>query len=143
MVPFTIMGMKMKFKFEKFTDTDTSFAARVTIRRTGQIGFNTGAINSFGVRDAEYCILYFDPENRVVGMELTKEKCEGAIQIKKSDANTYVRAKNFCDRYTIDYSKSHRYELKRESATGFLYFELDREQAADEENGDGEETASA
>jgi hypothetical protein len=132
----------MKFNFEKFTETDTSFAAKVTIRRTGQMGFNTGAINSFRVRDSDFCILYFDPKNRVVGMELVKESCEGAIQIKKSDANTYVRAKNFCDRYAIDYVKSHRYELKKDSGTGFLYFELDQEEAADEESSDGEEAGS-
>jgi len=116
----------MKFSFERFTETDTTFSARVTIRRTGQIGFNAGAINSFRVKDYDFCVLYFDAKHKVVGMELTKEALEGSIRIKKSDTNTYVRAKNFCDRFGIDYSKSQRYELRKDPETGFLYFELEK-----------------
>jgi len=131
----------MQFQFEKFTATDTSFDARVTIRRTGQIGFNTGAINSYGLKDYSFVILYFDRQERAVGIQLTNEHAPGAIVLKKSDSNTYVRAKNFCDRYEIGYSKSRKFALRKDTETGFLYFRLDEEnQASDREGVEGEET---
>jgi len=115
------------FQFEKFTDTESSFAARITIRQTGQFGFNTGAINRYSMNDFSYCVLYFDPIRKAVGLELKSEQCEGGIEIKKTDSNTYLRAKNFCDRYGIDYSESHRFELRKEEESGFLFFEISKE----------------
>ncbi|ADB15254.1 hypothetical protein Psta_0567 [Pirellula staleyi DSM 6068] len=50
----------MKFVFEKFVETDMSFAARATVRqKTGQIGFNLGAINRFGIRDFGFLCFVF------------------------------------------------------------------------------------
>lgn len=123
----------MAFNFKKFTAIDTSFDAKVTIRKTGQIGFNSGAINSFKIRDYDYAVLYFDAEYRAVGIGLM-QKCEdGAIPLKKGTANTYLRAKNFCDCYHIDYSESRRYSLKRDEDSGLFYFCLDE---GEDVNGD-------
>src|SRR5271166_2866201 len=117
----------MAFEFIKFTEVDSSFAARVTIRQTGQIGFNSGAINRFGIKEKAFVVLYFDQRNRAVGLELTNDRCEGAIEIKKSESNTFLRGKNFCDRFGIDYQRARRYELLQDDGTGILYFELNRE----------------
>ena len=123
----------MPFLFEKFTDTDKSFAAGITIRQTGQFGFNAGAINRFRINDFSFAVLYFDPRQRVVGIQLLREAAEGAIEIKKSESNTYVRAKNFCDRYEISYEDSHRFELRKDEETDLLYFELAKELTKDHE----------
>lgn len=115
----------MPFNFQRFTDTDSSFSAKVTIRKTGQLGFNLGAINLYSIRAYDYCVLYFDLEDRVVGIELTNDKCEGAVEIKKNEANTYVRAKNFCDRFQIHYTESHSHGLEKDHESGFLFFRID------------------
>ena len=117
----------MAFNFQKFTETGSSFAARITVRQTGHFGFNVGAINRFSIADYEFVVLYFDPDQRVIGMELRKEPTENSIEIKKSDSNTFIRAKNFCDRYGIDYRGSHRFELRKDDETGYLYFDLRNE----------------
>ena len=118
----------MPFNFVKFTDPDSSFAARITVRQTGQLGFNAGAINRYKINDFAFCVLFFDEEQKVIGLQLVNEQTEGAIEIKKSESNTFVRGKSFCDRYGIDYSESHRFELKREEKeNGLLYFELGKE----------------
>lgn len=117
----------MAFNFQKFTETETSFSARITIRQTGHFGFNVGAINRFGIAGFDFVVLYFDPEQRVIGMELQKSPTENSIEIKKSESNTFIRAKNFCDRFGIDYSGSHRFELRKDDESGFLYFELRKE----------------
>lgn len=126
----------MPFNFVKFTAPDISYAASVTIRATGQMGFSSGALNLYKIRDYNYCVLYFDQESRAVGIELAADNCDGAIPIKKSDSNTHIRAKNFCDRFGIDYSKSRRYRLKKESETGFLFFELGQEEQATDDDRD-------
>ena len=120
-----VKGTHMAFNFEKFTDTKASFAAKVTVRRTGQLGLNAGALNSFRIKDYTYAVLYFDPDERVVGIEMTNENGLGAIEIKKSETNTFIRARNFCDRYGIDYSDSKSYRLLRDNETGFLFFHLE------------------
>ena len=117
----------MAFNFVKFTDPDSSFAARITIRQTGQFGFNAGAINRYKINEFAFCVLFFDEEQKVIGLQLVKEQAEGAIEIKKSESNTFVRGKSFCDRYEIDYCASHRFELRCEKDTGMLYFELEKE----------------
>ena len=117
----------MELKFERFSGVGESFAARVTIRQTGQFGFNSGAKNRFRIADYDYCVLYYDSINRAVGIELVRDRCEGAIEIRKSDANTYIPSRNFCEKYGIDYSESQRFELKQDPDTGYLYFELDKE----------------
>lgn len=130
----------MGFNFKKFTDVDSSFAARISIRQNGQFGFNSGAINKFRVDDFNYCFLYFDSEFRAVGIELSRNEEGGCLQIQKQKKNTYIRAKNFLDKYEIDYGSSSRYELRRDEATNFLYFLLeDREE---EEEPPSEMTAS-
>ena len=133
----------MAFQFLKFTEVDASFAARVTVRqRTGQIGFNRGAINRFRVHDYKYAVLYFDAQARVVGIELVNDQVEGAIAIKWSPSNTYVRAKNFMDCWGIDYATSHSHELKRDDASGLLYFQLDNVVDASEESASDDEGAA-
>ena len=113
----------MKFTFEKFVEIDSSFAAKVTIRqRTGQIGFNSGAINRFKVNNFKYAILYFAPSERVVGIQLVTFEEPGSIRISTKKSNTYVAAKNFLDKYGIDYSQSHRHDLEQDTESGFLYF---------------------
>ena len=130
----------MGFNFVKFTETDSSFAAGITIRQTGQFGFNIGAMNRFKIGDYKFCILYFDPDRRVVGLEFSNTKADGSIDLKTSKANTYVRAKNFCDRFGVDYSKSHRYELKKDKDSGYLYFALDEEQTDETDDEDSVNT---
>ena len=68
-----------RFKFEKFTDPASSYDAKVSIRQTGQFGFNAGAVNKFRLSDYGFVVLYFDTENRAIGIELKAEQCEGSL----------------------------------------------------------------
>ena len=120
-----------KFKFEKFTETDSSFSSKVTIRqRTGQIGFNSGSVNRFHVDQFRFAVLYFDSENQVIGVELTNTEQMGAIEIKKRTSNTYISGKNFLDKYGIDYSESHKYPLEKEEGEEMLFVDLRAEEDA-------------
>jgi hypothetical protein len=132
----------MPFNFERFTDTESSYAARITIRQTGQFGFNTGALNRFKIKDYSSGVLYYDAGNRVVGIELSATNQQDALEIKKGETNTFLRAKNFCDKYSIDYSKSRRYELRKDEESGFLYFDLQKELDPKEDVADATENST-
>jgi hypothetical protein len=116
----------MQFNWVPFTETNKSFAARITVRQTGQFGFTSGAINCFKIKDRTYAYLFFDPQRRAVGIKLSDDNGRGAIQInKKNDSNVHLRAKNFCDKHKIPTDKARRFELKEDKAGEMLYFCLD------------------
>jgi hypothetical protein len=117
----------VSFRFERFTDVDRAFDAKVTVRSNGQLGLNTGAVNLYTIREFTHVILYYDRDARVVGIELCNNaKVPGAIKIIHGFGNVFIKAKNFCDKYAIPYAKSRRFELKRDEESGFLFFNLDR-----------------
>lgn len=116
----------MNFNWVPFTQTNETFAARITVRQTGQFGFTRGALNSYAIKESEFAYLFFDPDRRAVGIKLSTEKGPGAIQInKKNDSNVHIRAKNFCDKHEISLEKARRYDLKEDKASKILYFLLD------------------
>lgn len=119
-----------KFSFERFTDVNKSFSARVTIRRNGQLGFNEGAKNQFGIGEWTHAVLFFDNEKRAVGLMLTNDAKEaGAIKITNTKQNTFIPAKAFLDRYGVSYVESQRYCLEKHHE--MLVFELDEPLRAD------------
>ena len=115
-----------KYKFDRFDDPNKSFAAKVTIRRNGQLGFNDGARNSYRLKNFQYAVLFYDQENEAVGIMLTNNGEEaGAIKLSAGEQNTYISAKGFLDRHKINYAnmkKRNRYELKK--IEDMLVFEL-------------------
>jgi len=123
----------MKFQFEKFIQTSASFDAKATIRqKTGQIGFSAGAVNRFEIGKFSHAVLYFDRESRVIGIKLVEAEEEGAIPINSRPSNTYLTAKNFLDKYAVDYSKSHRHELEVDEESGLLFLSADADEQAEE-----------
>lgn len=114
-----------RFNFERFTDVNKSFSARVTIRRNGQLGFNEGAKNHFAIGEWTHAVLFFDSEKRAVGLMLTNDANEaGAIKITNTKQNTFVPAKAFLDRYGVSYAESQRFCLEKHQE--MLVFELDK-----------------
>lgn len=129
----------MPFQFERFTETDKSFAARVTVRQNGQLGFNEGARNAFDLHKFGFGVLFFDRGARVVGIVLTNSPSEdGAIPLRADPKNSYLPAKGFLEKYGIAFEKAQRFELKRDGE--YLVFNLGEPLGgASEEN---EKTAS-
>ena len=119
-----------RFNFERFTDVNKSFSARVTIRRNGQLGFNEGAKNQFKIGEWTHAVLFFDGENGAIGLMLTNDASEaGAIKITNTNQNTFIPAKGFLDRYGISYVESQRFCLEKHQE--MLVFELGEPLRAD------------
>jgi hypothetical protein len=97
--------------FEKFTQTNKSFAPKLSIRSNGQLGFNFGAIEKFKLENYPYAVLFYDKEVKKIGVYLTKSKDdEGASKLRVKNGNASVAAKSFLDYYSIPYGKTVRFE---------------------------------
>ncbi len=96
--------------FEKFTQTGRSYKPKISIRSNGQIGLNQGAIERFKLNEYKYAILFFDGESDRIGIKLTNTEEEGICKLQVRKSNAAISGKAFLDYYSIDYSKTTRYE---------------------------------
>ena len=66
--------------WEKFTITRRSFKPRISIRGNSQIGFNSAAIEDFKLKDYKFAVLYYDRDNKKIGVKLTNSKEEEGVR---------------------------------------------------------------
>ena len=121
---YAVIMHPTEFQFERFTDTGKSFAARVAIRQNGQLGLNEGARNQFSLQDRSHAILFYDRGAQVVGMRFTNNDSEeGAIPLRVSDKNSFIPAKQFLEKYGIEYrTGARRFALQKHGE--IVYFRL-------------------
>lgn len=96
--------------FEKFIMTGRSYKPKASIRANGQIGLNLGAIEKFKLDKYKYAILFFDKENKQIGIKLTNNEEEGICKLQVRKSNAAISGKAFLDYYSIDYSKTKKHE---------------------------------
>ena len=97
--------------FEKFTQVGRGYKPKVSITRSGLIGFNQGAFKHFKLDQFEWAILYYDNDNHRIGIELTNDADEdGVCKLRKRASGADVSARSFFDYYGINYDKSNRYD---------------------------------
>lgn len=96
--------------FERFTETGKSYRPRISIRANGQIGFSFGAIKKFSLAKYKFVVLFFDKENSKIGIKLTNSEEDGICKLQVRQLNAAISAKAFFDYYSIDYTKTKRYD---------------------------------
>ncbi|MGB2678377.1 MAG: hypothetical protein WAN12_14925 [Candidatus Acidiferrum sp.] len=88
--------------FERFTDVGRVFRPRASIRSNGQIGFNHGSVKRFDMQKYSFAVLFYDKENRKVGVKLTNDKTEaGASSLITRSGNGTVSARAFLEYYRL------------------------------------------
>jgi hypothetical protein len=93
--------------FEKFTQTGQRFNPKISIWEGGQIGFNQGAITRYNLENYKFAILFFDRENKRIGIKFTNnEKEEGIIKFNQRKTGGVISGKAFLDYYDINYSQT-------------------------------------
>lgn len=96
-------------QFERFTKSGRSYAPKVSIRKRGQIGFNSGAVERFGLREKDFAVLYMSKDKTQMAIRFTNDQAEqGAIKITKKSGNYFIPGKVFFDYYGIDYSVEYK-----------------------------------
>lgn len=111
--------------FVRFTEVGKSFAARVSISVRGMVSFNEGARHKFKLDEYEYCVLYYDKEENLVGVELTKDKTsEGAIKLRKRVTGADVGAKSFLHYFDIVPETTTMYEIDAGEEYNWIIIDL-------------------
>lgn len=97
--------------FERFTEIGRGYKPKVSITKSGLIGFNQGAVMHFHLNDYKYAILFYDRENRRVGIGLTNDSEEsGVCKLRKRESGADVSARSFFGYYGIDFTESNKYD---------------------------------
>lgn len=97
--------------FERFTQTGRGYKPKASITKSGLIGFNQGAVKHFKLNDYECAVLFYDKDNRCIGIRLTNDENEdGVCRLRKRASGADVSAKSFFDYYKINYEETNRYD---------------------------------
>ena len=99
--------------FERFTRTGSrGYKPKASIWSRGQIGFNQGSVKTFDLEKYKYAILFYDREQRIIGVRFTddeNEKCITKLIIRPNGASISARA--FLNYYNIDYTKTTKCDI--------------------------------
>ncbi len=104
----------MSFDFEQFTSVAGSYAPKLSIRNTGQIGLSQGLLRRVGIGDGQwYALLYFDKKMQAIGVKFTQEEdAKGAVKVQKrattladgvKNWNGHIPARAFLDYYGVEF----------------------------------------
>lgn len=100
--------------FEKFTKIRSKIdTPKASIWSRGQIGFNQGAVQEYGLDKYGYVVLYYDRDTNRVGFQFTNDKkAEGASKlIVRKAAGASLSSLAFLKTYRIDFTETKSYAL--------------------------------
>lgn len=107
--------------FEKFTKQRRTFKPKISIRKRGQLGFNSGAINKFDLNRFDYAVMYISKERDRIAIRFTNDQDEeGAVKIMKRPGNFAFSGKAFFNCYDIDVETTRSFDaewIEGENAT--------------------------
>jgi hypothetical protein len=94
----------MDYKFEKFEGRNSRQEERITITKSNSIGFPTKFYNDNGIKNFKYAVLFWDKENKVIGIHFTNEEGKNGFTIghSKQGYGGGVVATSFFKSYNID-----------------------------------------
>jgi hypothetical protein len=82
----------------------------VSIRKNGQIAFNSKSVQSFDVRNYKYAYLYYDKDRKKIGIELSNNKGRGARKITMLGGTALISGSAFLKHFNISIQKAKKFE---------------------------------
>jgi hypothetical protein len=111
--------------FERFTDVGRVFRPRASIRSNGQIGFNHGSVKRFDLQKYSHVILFYDKDNKKVGIKLTSDKTEpGASTLITRSGNGTVSARAFLEYYHLLPKITNQYDIEWDEENKLLVVDV-------------------
>jgi len=110
--------------FVKFAETARSYRPKVSIRANGTLGFNSGAVAKFHLKDYKYALLYFDQERRTVGVKPVKTEEEGAHAINRGKTGAWIAARRFLDYFSIGSNATKKFEANWDEKENMIVFQV-------------------
>ena len=88
----------------------------VSIRKNGQIAFNSKSVQSFEVKGNKFAFLYYDKESKKIGIEFSNAKGRGARRITMLGGTALISGSAFLKHFNINISKAKKFEPKYDSS---------------------------
>ena len=105
----------------KFTNVNKRREERLTVTRSGALGFPSQFYIDNSVQDYKYVVLYFDKDQMKIGVKFSSddnEKDKISIIHSKTGNGGYIQARNFFKSYKLDPGiYVGRYEYLKETDT--------------------------
>ena len=108
----------------KHTAVGKSFTPKISMSPSGLISISDAATKKYDVEKYEYAILYYEPQDKFVVIQLTNEKELGTIKIRQRTTGAYIAAASFMGNFEICLDATTIYDLQRDTESGLLYFDL-------------------
>jgi hypothetical protein len=110
--------------FERFTEAARSYAPKVSLRASGSIGLNYGAVRKYGLDKFPFVLLFYDRQKRMVGIKPLKSSAEaGAVKLYHRGKNSSIYCRRFFDFFEIPKVK-FRTEPSWDDKEGMLVFQI-------------------
>jgi len=96
----------------------------VSIRKNGQISFNSRAVQSFSLDRFKYVDLYFDKTTQRIGIQLTNTKGIGSRKITILNKYALISGGSFCKHFGIDTPKAKQFEPTYKKSRNMIIIRL-------------------
>lgn len=93
--------------FEFIKPKENKGSLKLTVQKTGKLGFSKYAINSLKLQNNRYCKFARDKESNGLYFLLSEEKDEYTYDISKAGEYYYIKAKSFLEEINIDYTNDN------------------------------------
>lgn len=111
--------------FVKFTEVGKNFTPKVSVNPRGMLCFNQGAKRKFSMDQYTHAVLYFDPERKTVGVEMTNnDTAEGAHKMRVKESGVEVNARGFLTFFEIEPQQTQTFGLIQGKESAFLVIDL-------------------
>lgn len=108
----------------KHTELGKSFAPKVSISPNGMISLSDAVTRKYDVGAYQYAVLYYDPQEQLVVIQLTNDKEEGTIKLRKRTTGAYIAGASFLGNFDIKLGATTIYDLQQDKESGFLFLDL-------------------
>lgn len=130
----------MKYQFEQFYGTNSSYVPKISLRNTGQIGLSQGVLRRLQIGDGEwYAQLFFDSKNKAIGIKFLQDgQARSVVRVQKRKVTSadgvdnwsgHVPARAFLDFHGIDFRsrKTRSYRPRFDDVPGMVIVLLNDE----------------
>ncbi len=108
--------------FEKYIPPQSpGVRPRATIRPSGLISFDAASVETYGLKSANYAVLFFDKNRKLIGIKITKSPTEdGALKLSRRRRSVSLKAPNFFDLYGLSFDEPQRFDVGQDPNTKML-----------------------
>lgn len=115
-----------KYNFEQFTKYGYSVKPLVSVwKSNSKIHINGGCLRKFKLGNFEYALLFFDEDNRAVGIRFVIEKSRDTFKLTNHGGGKVLHAATFFKTFDIGIKKQMKYPLEFNEELNLFIFHLE------------------